>query len=70
MESGATSTTTTQVTVDVPQERLAEFYARYARFLAGGRRGHRHGRGPGGCRHRDHADPVPATTTDEPAAGA
>ncbi|MEA2403939.1 MAG: hypothetical protein QOE08_586 [Thermoleophilaceae bacterium] len=34
-----------QVTVDVPEDRVAEFYAFYARFLAGrtrGRRGHRH----------------------------
>lgn len=49
----------TQVTVDVPEERLAQFHAFFARFLAGrGRRGrhgehrrHRHGRGHG-CAHR------------------
>jgi hypothetical protein len=52
----------TQVTVDVPEERLAEFHAFFARFLAGptgrrrgGRRGrHGHGHGHGhhghGCR--------------------
>ena len=47
----------TAVTVDVPEDRLAEFHAFFARFLAGpaGRRrrgGHgRHGRGHhgGGC---------------------
>jgi hypothetical protein len=54
-------TTTTQskpVTVEVPEDRVAEFYAFYARFLAGrrGRRGrHGHGRGHhghGGCHGR------------------
>ena len=43
-----------QVTVDVPEDRVAEFHAFFARFLAGrsGRRHHRgrHGR-PGGGRH-------------------
>jgi hypothetical protein len=41
------------VTVDVPEDRLAEFHAFFARFLAGseGRgRGRRHG-GPHGGRH-------------------
>jgi hypothetical protein len=46
MESSSTPTTTTsqQVTVDVPEDRLAEFHAFFARFLAGGRgrRGHHH----------------------------
>ena len=45
----------TQVTVDVPEDRLAEFHAFFARFLAGpgGRRRGRHGRrGHGhGCGH-------------------
>jgi hypothetical protein len=48
-----------QVTVDVPEERLAEFHAFFARFLAGrgrpGRRGEhrRHGHGRRhGCAHR------------------
>jgi hypothetical protein len=46
MESSSTPTTTTsqQVTVDVPEDRVAEFHAFFARFLAGrpdrGRRGH------------------------------
>jgi hypothetical protein len=60
MESNITPNTQyTQVTVDVPQDRVAEFHALFARFLAraGGRRprgrhgrfGHgRHGRG---CAH-------------------
>lgn len=37
----------TQVTVDVPEDRVAEFHAFFARFLAGPggrRRGGRHGR--------------------------
>jgi hypothetical protein len=41
------------VTVDVPEDRLAEFHAVFARFLAGPRgrgRGGRHGR-PHGGRH-------------------
>jgi hypothetical protein len=47
MESSSTPTTTKQVTVDVPEDRIAEFYAFFARFLAGrpgrGRRGHHRG---------------------------
>jgi hypothetical protein len=39
-----------EITVAVPEDRVAEFYAFYSRFLAG-RRGRR-GRGPG--RHRHH----------------
>ena len=50
----------TQVTVDVPQDRVAEFHAFFGRFLAGpgGRRGRRRGGHPGhrhhgrGCAHR------------------
>ncbi|MEA2301944.1 MAG: hypothetical protein QOE44_2479 [Solirubrobacteraceae bacterium] len=45
-----------QITIDVPAERLAEFYAFFGRFLAGGpgrgrrvHRGHRHG-----PHHRGH----------------
>ena len=43
----ASNTNTQQVTVDVPEDRVAEFHAFFARFLAGRtRRGHRgHGRG-------------------------
>ncbi len=50
------------VTVDVPEDRIAEFYAVYARFLAGERRGRGRRGGPGGprgphghCHHR-HQD--------------
>lgn len=57
--SEPTATKYQQVTVDVPEERLAEFHAFFARFLAGrGRRGRRgeylrHGRGRRlGCAHR------------------
>ena len=57
--SEPTSTQYKQVTVEVPEERLAEFHAFFARFLAGrgrpGRRGEhrRHGRGRGhGCSDR------------------
>jgi hypothetical protein len=62
MEGISEPTTTTeykQVTVEVPEERLAEFHAFYARFLAGrGRRGRRgehrrHGRGRGWA-HGEH----------------
>jgi hypothetical protein len=56
-----------QITIDVPEDRVAEFYAFYGRFLAAeqfGRRGRRGGpRGPGHgrCggrhgRHREHDD--------------
>ena len=40
-----------QITIDVPEDRVAEFYAFYGRFLAGfpGRRGRGHGRR---CGHR------------------
>lgn len=38
-----------QITIDVPEDRVAEFYAFYGRFLGGslGRRGRGHGRGHG-----------------------
>ena len=53
-----------QVTVDVPEERLAEFHAFFARFLAGrGRRGrggeyrrHAHGHGHGCASRHDRAE--------------
>jgi hypothetical protein len=59
--SEPTTTKYKQVTVDVPEERLAEFHVFYARFLAGrGRRGRRgehrrrgHGRGRGWT-HGEH----------------
>ncbi len=57
-ETEATAGQDKQITVDVPEDRVPEFYAFYARFLAGrrGRRGRgpgRHGHGHGhGCRGR------------------
>jgi hypothetical protein len=67
-----------QVTIAVPEDRVAEFYAFFARFLAadrpGGRRGRRRGpHGPGhhghGCRkHREDADAT--ATGDAPTAPA
>lgn len=49
-------TTDKQITIDVPEERVAEFYASFARFLAGhrGPSGYRHG---GRCgRRRPHGE--------------
>jgi len=62
--SEPTPTTYTQVTVDVPEERLAEFHAFFAQFLAGrgrrGRRGerrrHGHGSGHECLRRRERAE--------------
>jgi hypothetical protein len=55
MESNITPNTQyTQVTVDVPEDRVAEFHAFFARFLAGPggrRRGGRHGRHSHGHGH-------------------
>ena len=77
MDSNPTTTTTQyqQVTVDVPEDRIAEFHAVLGRFLAGrvgrGRRGrpgrhHHHGR-EGGCGRRH--DSAERTETPEQAAG-
>jgi len=62
-----------QITIDVPEDRVAEFYAFYGHFLAGSsgrRRGHHgHGHRPHGRRcgsHREqraeHGVPTPPTT--------
>jgi hypothetical protein len=79
MESSSSTTTTKyqQVIVDVPEERVAEFHAFFARFLAGrgARRGRgRHGRpgfGPHGHRCEGHgasaepgADPQTSEVSD------
>jgi hypothetical protein len=53
LEANDTTTPTKQVTVEVPEARLAEFYAFYGRFLAGGRRGRR--MGPHHSGHHCHA---------------
>ena len=63
MESNiAPNTQYTQVTVDVPEDRVAEFHAFFARFLEGpgarrrhgrhGRHGHGHGHHGRGCGQR------------------
>jgi hypothetical protein len=69
-----TPTQDKQVTVDVPEDRVAEFYAWYSRFLAGrgrsrrcGHHGHRgrhfgeHGR-PTGADQPEQAPQAPPTT--------
>ena len=44
-----------QITIEVPEDRVAEFYAFYGRFLAGPSRRRGHGRGHGhGCRTHRH----------------
>ncbi len=58
-----------QITIDVPADRVAEFYAFYGRFLAGfpGRRGSR-GRGHGHHRcggHHRHGDESATPTGGE-----
>ena len=55
-----------QITIDVPEDRVAEFYAFYGRFLAGfpGRRGR--GRRHHRCGPHRHPDESAATTGSEP----
>ena len=57
-----------QITIDVPEDRVAEFYAFYGRFLAGssGRRGGRRG-GPHHhhCGGHHHADETTSTAQAE-----
>ena len=67
------------ITVSVPEDRVAEFYAFYARFLAGsrrpgpsGRRRGRHGHGRHGRCHSRHGGEQQAPQTqsaDQPTAG-
>jgi len=62
--SAEPSTKDKQITIEVPEDRVAEFYAFYGRFLAGfprrrGHRGHHHR-----CGHPRH-DEQPATTDSE-----
>lgn len=76
MESNITpNPQSTQVTVDVPEDRVAEFHAFFARFLAGpgarrrgrhGRHGHGHGHGHHGrgCGHRHERAEQPETTAE------
>jgi hypothetical protein len=67
-----TTTKDKQITIDVPEDRVAEFYAFYGRFLAGSpgrrRRGHRHGphgHGPHGHGCRPHGEEEPQTAQPE-----
>lgn len=77
MESNITPNSPyTQVTVDVPEDRVAEFHAFFARFLAGpggrrrggrhGRHGHGHGHHGRGCGQRsqsaERSEPSAAAT--------
>jgi hypothetical protein len=72
MESNITPNTQyTQVTVDVPEDRVAEFHAFFARFLAGpggrrrhGRHGHGHGHHGRGCGQRGQRAESPETSTE------
>jgi hypothetical protein len=59
METPETTTTSSegkQITIEVPAERLAEFYAFFGQFLAGwpGRRRHGGHRGHRGHHHHHH----------------
>ena len=44
-----------QITIEVPEDRVAEFYAFYGRFLAGSPRRRGHGRGHRCGGHHGHA---------------
>jgi hypothetical protein len=57
------STKDKQITIDVPEDRVAEFYAFYGRFLAGfpGRRGRGRGHGHRCGPHRRPEEETPAT---------
>ena len=72
MESNITPDTQyTQVTVDVPSDRVAEFHAFFARFLAGPggrRRGGRHGRHGHGHHGRGCAQRGQQAEQSEPSA--
>ncbi len=66
--SSEETTNLKQITVEVPEERLAEFHMFFGRFLAGrggpGRRG-RHGHRHGHCGHRRQAEQTPTTDVAE-----
>jgi hypothetical protein len=71
MDSNPTSTTNQyqQVVVDVPEDRVAEFHAFFARFLAGpSGRGHRgrHGRPHRHAGRHRHGERRCAVAHDEP----
>ncbi len=55
-----------QITIEVPEDRVAEFYAFYGRFLAGfpGRRGRGRRHGPHGHGCGPHRRPAEETASD------
>jgi hypothetical protein len=53
-----------QITIEVPEERVAEFYAFYGRFLAGFPKRRGHGRGHR-CGHHHHRTEEAAPTSTE-----
>lgn len=68
MTTEPSTTKDKQITIDVPEDRVAEFYAFYGRFLAGfpGRRGRGRG-GPHGHRcgpHRQRAEETGTAPAD------
>jgi hypothetical protein len=62
----ASNTNYQQVTVEVPEDRIAEFHAFFARFLAGRtRRGHRHhGRGRRCAERREQTETQQSEATE------
>jgi hypothetical protein len=56
-----------QITVDVPEDRVAEFYAFYGHFLAGFRGRRRRGHGPHGHRCGPHGERAPQDAEQTPA---
>ena len=64
----ASNTNYQQVTVDVPEDRVAEFHAFFARFLAGrtrrGHRAHGHGRGRRRAEHRGQTETQQSEATE------
>jgi hypothetical protein len=53
-----------QITIEVPEDRVAEFYAFYARFLAGSSRRRGHGHGHHRCGPHRRPDEVATTETE------
>jgi hypothetical protein len=58
------STKDKQITIEVPEDRVAEFYAFYGRFLAGFPRRRGHGRGHR-CGGPHRGEQQPTTTESE-----
>ena len=55
-----------QITIDVPEDRVAEFYAFYGHFLAGFPDRRRRGHGPRGHRCRSHREERAAEAAEQP----